>query len=167
MLNVNGCQLCPTLLRGWGSGIVLSCLWGLPCAAVISSSLRPFLSVSLCLCVKTSSTQGRGCVLKASLYTHQGGSLLLHTQTMTCTFLSYLTWWTCACKCVTRSNAIFCEKRFSSCCSVVYVTRPDSIQPLLLHPWMWMIHYIPLKLVRAGCIICDKYWWVLSWGINV
>lgn len=74
-----------------GSGILISfvCV----CAALVSSflwtSLSSFLFLSvftLCLFVRASCTQGRGCVLKASLHTHQGGSLLFHTQTMTCTF---------------------------------------------------------------------------------
>lgn len=73
---------------GLGSWIVFSCLCVLLCAALISSILRPFHSslFSLCLFVRASCTQGRGCVLKASLHSHQGGSLLFNTQTMTCTF---------------------------------------------------------------------------------
>lgn len=57
-------------------------------------------------------------------------------------FLSCLTWWPCACECVTRSNGIFYKKVFTECTALgntspaspatVFlapcVTRPDSIR---------------------------------------
>lgn len=91
---------------------------------LLPPSLPSFLSVlrsfifsvfSLRLCVRAGCTRGCGCVLKASLHTLQGGSLLLHTQTMTCTFLSCLTWWPCACESVTRWNGIFYNTFFTEC----------------------------------------------------
>lgn len=62
------------------------------------SFIFPSLSFSLPssfvhLCMRAGCTQGCGCILKASLHTHQGGSLLFHRHTMTCTFH---TWWPCA-----------------------------------------------------------------------
>lgn len=169
-----------------GSGIVISfvCV----CAASVSSFLWPSLSSFLFLSVfslfvRASCTQGRGCVLKASLHTHQGGSLLFHTQTMTCTF--YPAWldgplpasvspdqmgsfirrfFFFLLNAELRETFVLPVPVFFSL--VCYQTWFYQVQPLLLHLWLWMIHYIPCRLVWAGCIICDKYWWVLSWGIN-
>lgn len=82
----------PDSASGLGSWIGFSCLCVFLRVALISSFLRPFLSslsvFSLCLCVRASCTQGRGCVLKASLHTHQVVCQFIvpHTQTMTCTF---------------------------------------------------------------------------------
>lgn len=129
-----------------GSWIGFRCLCVLLHAAAISSSLCPFLSFFLSfshylsLGVRASCTQGRGCLLKASFHTHQGGSLLFHTQTMTCTFLSCLTWWPCACECVTRWNGIFSKKVF-------YWMK--SAGKYLFHLWLAFL---------ALCV--SRYWFI-------
>ncbi len=50
----------------------------------------------------------------------------------------------------------------------LFVTRPDSIRSnryCFMSGCEWCI-ISHCRLAWAGCIIYDKYWWVLSWGIN-
>ncbi len=142
-------------LRSW---IWFSCLCVLRCAAFISSSSLPpslpffaaffhFLCFfSLRLCVRARCTRGCGCVLKASLHTHQGGSLLFHTQTMTCTFLSCLTRWPRACESVTWWNGIL-YKIFTECLA----------QGNTCFACNWLF-----SLVCCYCFISSCEWYIIS-----
>lgn len=149
----------------------------------MSSTLRPFQSslFSLCVFVSASCTQGCGCVLKASLRSHQGGSLLFNTQTMTCTFS--LAWLDGPVRVSVSANQMeyflkgiffplnaelwentgFTHDYSSSLC---YHTWFYQVQLLPLHLWLWMIHDIPCRSVQAACIIWNKYWWIVSFGIS-
>lgn len=114
----------------------------------------PLLSHSP-FCVRVSSTQGRGCVLEASVcthtHTHRGGSLLFHAQTMTCTFFPLLPYSMALVGPVSPDQMAFfvktclgkCMLGPSSCSWAPYVSKRGSVRALWPRLWLWIISCLP------------------------
>lgn len=87
-------------------------------------------------------------------------------------------------ECVIRSNGSFYKKVFTECGAqgnTCFTCDCLLFSPVCCQTGFYQVYryrfispdewYItpsspPRRLVRAGCIICDKYWRILSWGIN-
>lgn len=94
-----------------GSRIVFPCI-----AALISSVLRPFLSLSFCfltlsVCESKLYSGARQRPQGFTSHTPRWQFIVPHTDN-DLHFLSCLTWWPCACESATRSNGIFYKKVF-------------------------------------------------------